>query len=708
MTWSRAKHLSALIALLLLSSAPLLWRLLDGNQNGSAGLLSDASFGLLLLLAALYTPHWLRILLVLIWALFQGGAQELFAAMQRLPGWRDLHYLADPDFVANTTAGFNLSAPLLVWSLLIAAAWVCLAPLPRPRRVFYLPAGLGLAAAALLLQNQLSNAQDDRSVASRYNPVHWFLVDAFGTPRMAAAPAELPPGLARLDLEGRPLLPQGRARNVLIVTLEGMPGLYHPEIAAAMGTAPRDASMPLLAAATPDAMLIPDFVDHSHQTIRGLYALFCGDFSKLSWDTPKAVELQANPARAGDCLPAQLARRGWDTHFLQAASLVFMAKDRLMPLMGFEQVHGSEWFTKPNPYPFEWGVIDPVFFDGARDYIAELRKRDQPWMLTLLTVGTHQPYAVPDDIAARFPNRKLATVSLLDQAVADFIDNLRRDGVLEDTLVIITSDESHGSELAEWVSSWGLGIVLAPERSQLPRLKRGGYGLVDMAASVLDYLGQPMPASIIGRSFFRDYDSPREMVSYTASKRRWHTADGLRYECSDDGRCRVGRAESLLGPPPAEFMQDPDGSGGRIFAISAALDAKLASSERVRVLEFANGETRQLPETVINEWSENLVGAQYLDFPANSRVEVSVRVKVLQASAAGVRMQLKLKQWEYDLENIQHDGFPLLHANEEGRLEFSFDNPERRQAFSFHLLGEGKDATVKLEEFRVRVDAGSG
>jgi hypothetical protein len=691
-------------ALALLALAPLLWRLSGLGQPGAAGLVSDAASGLLLLLLAGYSPQPLRLVLVWCWALFQGGAQELLAALQRLPVWQDLQYLADADFVGNTAAGLQLSAPALIWTLLGAALWVTLAPPARPRWR-WLPAGLALVLVLLVWQARLGAAHDDQPVAARYNALHWLLAEALTEPA-GPLPADLPPGLARLDLAGTPL-PGGRpGRNLLIVVLEGMPGLYHPEIAGAFGLDPREVSLTQLAAATPGAMLIPDFVAHGHQTIRGLYALLCGDFSKQSWSTPKAVELQARPERAGQCLPAQLARHGWSTHFLQAAGLMFMAKDRLMPVMGFRQVHGSEWFTTPNPYPFDWGVVDAVFFQGAREYIARLRRDAAPWMLTLLTVGTHQPYAVPEALAARYPSRKLATVALLDEAVAEFIAGLRRDGVLRDTLVLITSDESHGAGPGDWVSSWGLGLVLAPEGAGLPRVKQGGYGLVDVTASALDYFRLPQPPDILGRSFFRDYAGPREMVSYTASKRRWHTATGLRYECADDGRCRVGRAASLLGPPPVDFRQDTGGDGARLFAIAAALDRRLSAGDRDRVLEFAAGEIRSLPEQVVNEWSENLLGAQYLDFPAGSRVQVTVRVRVLQAAAEGVRLRLLLKQWEHPVTGIEPPEFPRLPAGGEGRLEFAFDNPGARRSFSFHLLGEGRDARVRLEQFRVQVSAG--
>lgn len=696
------------LSLAVLTLTPLIWRLAQKGGSESIGLMSDGGAGILVLVLLLWSPRWLRVLLALIWAAFMVGASELVAAMNRLPTWEDLHYLTNVDFVKNSTANFHLASPALAWTMSLAALAVGLLPLARPRWRY---AGLGLLAgiAVLLLQNHLSLQNVAQSVVARYNPLHWFLVDVIVSPPLFTArdlaSYQLPQGLDRADLDGIPLLAKGKAKNVLIITLEGIPGLYYPEIRTAMGVDSAKVSMNRLAESARDAMLVPDFTVHSHQTIRGLYALLCGDFSKQSWNTPKAVELLGNPERAQECLPAQMAGQGWETHFLQAAGLAFMGKDRFMPLIGFQQVHGNDWFQEANPYPFEWGVVDSVFFRGARDYIAGLRQKQHPWMLTLLTVGTHQPYTVPEDIVANHPDRRSATVDLLDQAVAQFIEDLRQDGVLDDTLVIVTSDESHGSEEAgDWVSSWGLAIVLAPEAKQLPHLKQGGYGLVDVEASILDYLGLPMPSQVVGRSLFRDYVPPREMVSFTASKRRWHTADNLRYECTDDGHCRVGKADSLLGPPPAVFRPDTEGRKNPIFQIAAVLDRKLLPQQGVRVLKFANGETRHLPAKSKNEWSDNLVGAQYLDFPVHSRVQVSIRVKVLQASAEGVQLKLILKQWESTIKSIKYDEFPLLHAEEEGRLEFTFDNQEARQAFSFHLLGEGKGATVQMVAFDVTVE----
>ena len=701
----------SLAALFIVCFLPAAGRLYENGLTEPAGLLSDAGLAVIILFLGLFSPPWLRVVLALLWALFQAAALELYTALQRLPTWHDLQYLFDFDFVRASLTGFNLSAPFMVGPLLIAAILVAVRPAPRCGKG-WCGKGLILASCLLLGQGWFSHHYDEQPVASRYNALHWLVEDALSAAlRKEIGPmaeASLPEGLRRLDLDGAMLVPKGNAKNVLIIVLEGLTGLYHPEIRRAMEVNADEFSMDRLAQSTSEAMLIPDFSVHSHQTIRGLYSILCGDFSKLSADTPKALELLQDPSRSKECLPAQLADNGWSTHFLQAAGLQFMAKDKVMQAIGFHQVHGSEWFAEPNPFPFDWGATDEVFFRGARKYIKGLRGKRTPWMLTLLTVGTHQPYAVTDEVAEQYPSRKIATVAILDKEVAQFIEGLRRDGVLKDTLVLITSDESHGSELADWISSWGLGIVLAPEQRQLPRIKEGGYGLVDVSASILDYLGLKPPPSTIGRSFFRDYERPREMVSFTASKLRWLTAGNRRYECTENGSCRVGTAKSILGDAPADFRRDKKGDGAFIFSIAQTLDNKLAVGQGTRVLQFANGEERPLPEKVINEWTDSLVGAQYLDFPAESTVHVSVRVKAVKAPTRGINLNLSIKEWEVDSHDIVFDNFPVLQTGEEGRVEFSFYNPKARQCFSFFLVGEGKDALVSLEDFTVTIERNSG
>ncbi len=690
---------------------PVGWRVFNHVFTQPAGLLSDLGLALILYAILLRSPRWLKIILLIFWALTQVMSQELMAAMQRLPSWQDLQYLLDPTFVKNTTAGFHLAHPGFALFFLLSTVAAILVPPIRPGwgRVMS-----GLLAGLLLLglHSPVSRALSNQSVAARYNPLHWFVTDAssklFSAEMKGLSVADLPQSLRTLDLDGKKLLSKGRAKNVLIVILEGVPGIAFSDIRREMHVADKPFQMDKLAKSTVDAMLVPDFVDHSHQTIRGLYAIHCGDFSKFSYEMPKVMELQNNPDRAAECLPAQMSRQGWQSHYLQGAGLQFMNKERAMPTMGFQHVHGVEWFTERTETDFIWGTTDGDFFKGAKKYIGELQAAKQPWLLSLLTVATHQPFSATEEQAKKYGSRQDATMALLDEAVSTFIDGLRQDGVLKDTLVIITSDESHGSEGSDWYSSWGLGIVLTPEDELLPRIKKGTYGLVDIEASVLDYFNLPMPPSIIGRSIFRDYSSSRDMVSYTSSKLRWQTADNFLYECGKDNSCRKMKGQNIIGNRPEAYEQDTENSAGRLFGLATVLDHKLSDRKQKQVLEFASGEIRKLPEKLKNEWTDNLTGAQYLDFPAESKIHVDIRLKVLQAPPEGIQMKLTLRQFEKEVGDIEHPPFPLLHAGEEGNIQFDFKNSKARQAFSFHLVGEGRNASIQLEKFAVTIDRGKG
>jgi hypothetical protein len=73
------------------------------------------------------------------------------------------------------------------------------------------------------------------------------------------------------------------------------------------------------------------------------------------------------------------------------------------------------------------------------------------------------------------------------------------------------------------------------------------------------------------------------------------------------------------------------------------------------------------------------------------------------AQEEGIQMKLTLRQFEKEVA-IEHPLFPLLRAGEEAHVQFEFNNPKARQAFSFHLVGEGLDSSIQLEEFEVTID----
>lgn len=698
---------------LLLLVLPLVSRYALGWSD-PRGYVSDLAIGGALLLLLRRSPYWLALPVLMIWALLTLGCAELVSAVGRMPEPSDLHYLTDAQFLSQSTEGGGISQPLLALLLglglmlyLLAVRFGAPEPAVRPRYLMALPVLLlvGHNTAEYLRPSEADEWQQfnlpHKLIASAINAGQQ-RIEAWNDDGSNDLPADIA-GLTKLDLSGTPLLPAGgKARNVLIITLEGIPGAYIESNRKALHSSYQQSLMPKLSRWAERAMTTPDYVLHSHQTIRGLYAMLCGDYSKLDSGTPKGVELLNDAQRNQQCLPAQLQSRGFRTHFLQGAGLQFMAKDKIMPHMGFTHTRGRDWFRNKPALEFAWGMDDKSYFEGALTYVRQLRQRKQPWMLTLLTVGTHQPYAAPEDYIARFDSPKQAAVAYMDDAIDSFLSNLEKQGVLKDTLVIITSDESHGIEDVRLASAWGFNLVLAPEQAQLPAVKTGVYGHVDLTASVLDYFALPVPSNISGRSLFRDYANGREIMSYTNGVLREHDGKGQFTECNFQHVCRRYASEGFIADS-ARYLGRFSGKPAQLVSKRAALlDQSLLNGQLGQQYQFANRDRVKLSEKISDDWTANLVGAQYLELPQNSQTTVHLKVRVLNLAGKSVQLQLKTKEFDRDV-LVPLPELPLLSRGQPIDLSFSFDNLAARKAFSFHLLGKGR-GLIEITDFSVATE----
>lgn len=707
--WLRRPNARLLSLIVLLLVVPVCLRAALGWSN-PLGFLSDLAVGSLLMVTLHRRAWWLALPVLMFWALLAIATAELVSAVGRLPTPSDIHYLIDPQFVENSTGG-GLAHPALAMALLGALAiWLLTQFVGRglsrpalPRSVWAAP--IVLFAAHWAAQNLWPN---DGDAWRLYNLPHQLLASEVADLQIQAEewldgdveePTPAMAGLTDVDLNGQKLLAApGQARNVLIIALEGIPGAYIRANREAIGSHYQEDLMPNLSRWAERGMNTSDYVLHTHQTIRGLYAMLCGDYDKLNNGTPKGVEMLTLNERNQACLPAQLREHGFSTHYLQGAGLRFMAKDKIMPHIGFDATHGLEWFSNSNYLEFPWGKDDRAFFEGALDYVGQLKKQKQPWMLTLLTVGTHQPYSAPDDYLQRYETPKQAAVGYLDDALDQFLSGLERQGVLKDTLVVITSDESHGIDGVRLASSWGFNLTLAPEQAQLPRLNAGVYGHVDLSTSILDYFDLPVPTALSGRSLFRDYDSGREIMSFTNGKLRYHNGQGIFSECDLPRRCRYYQSTGFIADS-ATYKGTYSGHPARQIAARAdALDLSLLRTPLNHRYQFGSNNIIPLQAQIKDDWADNLIGAQYLEMPKGSHTRVRLTVRSVDPQQAAY-IQLKAKQFEQDVQL----GLPtemVATADQPLELDFSFENPQPRKAFSFHLLGYGNGA-VEVSDFSV-------
>ncbi len=283
-----------------------------------------------------------------------------------------------------------------------------------------------------------------------------------------------------------------------------------------------------------------NFFAQNRQTHRGQFSLLCGEYHNMASQRSKFEDVSEGLHDASRCLPNQLSQSGYQTSYLQAGDLQFHKTDSFMSVVGFESIRGLESFAGKQAAS-GWGVDDGTLFRDGLTEVNRLREQGKPWLLMLQTIGTHHPYPVPELFRHQTGlTGDRAAYAFLDQELTAFLQSLADRGDLNDTLVLITSDESSGlSDEGEQISfisqSWIPLIVLGAgvEGGNV----ESSFVQADISKSIAWFTrANPSQPPAMGRNIFGHYDSPRDFAFGNRYLLRvgMQTKEGRTIACSYD------------------------------------------------------------------------------------------------------------------------------------------------------------------------------
>ena len=569
---------------------------------------------------------WIGALLTAIWSLAHFANFEHIRELGSIVDLTYAGYLFDEAFLRGSALAPTHPALLVVTT--VSAAVIAAYALSRGRHYRIWPLVLA-GGGAMLLAAMLPQSQE----ASTWRQSDLLVRQAqrfIGGPISTGFTGQPGPGrLSPRDLAGASITSQPRAQNVLLVILEGVSGAYLPSLSERQGFS-SSITMPELDRIAQNGLSYSAFFATQRQTNRGEYAILCGDHPRLITGEAKMTVLVGQGPI--DCLPAALRDAGYSTSYLQAAPLPFMMKDQFMPQAGFDRVLGDSWFDEAYNRN-HWGVDDRTFFESSAELIAELDRGSDPWFLTLLTVGTHHRYNVPDDFVGQSEKGSSAwAFEYLDLAVAEFISQLEATGVLDNTLVLLTSDESQATESGAadsrnmLLQGWGFLVALLP--STEPAVVDQVFSQPDLPISVLDYLQlDSLRPSWTGRSVFRRYDRGRDVYW---GNTHFGMVAGLSPDldltiCTEDfATCGVSRMRqgALFSAENAMRQATPE-EHNRLREIALRSHATHTERTEQRNLTLISGGKHPV---IRNSGQQYVFGGQFLTLPAHSESEVEIVV----------------------------------------------------------------------------------
>lgn len=235
---------------------------------------------------------------------------------------------------------------------------------------------------------------------------------------------------------------------------------------------------------------------------------------------------------------------------------------------------------------------------------------DQPFFVFLHLYDLHTPYNLPPRLRTRFHGSGYeAELGYVDEVLGDFWKFLAQRGLLERTLIAFTSD--HGESLGDHGESthgyfiyqstlWVPLIIHWPAHTNpLPARVDEPANLLDLAPTILQFLGLPRPPEFQGRSLLelqKALTPPREVYSESLYARN-------HFACSALHSLRIGRYKYIEAPKPEFYDLGLDlGETKNLYtrrqSLAHTFREKLASL-RVRFKPHHHALRRALnPETV--------------------------------------------------------------------------------------------------------------
>jgi glucan phosphoethanolaminetransferase (alkaline phosphatase superfamily) len=203
-------------------------------------------------------------------------------------------------------------------------------------------------------------------------------------------------------------------------------------------------------------------------------------------------------------LPAVLNAHGYRTAFIDAGLIDYDGNLSFLESMGFADLIGR---PADDIQPRD-GELVPAAFNWIN------RDRAQPFFVAIWTRDTHNPYLSYSNHKYSgnwVKDRYLNSIAWTDQVIGQLSDELKRTGLADNTLLVITGDhgeafEEHGQSVHNFsvyneevrVPLMFVNDKLFPHRLDEHVLARQ----LDIAPTILDTLGIEQPASWQGTSLF--------------------------------------------------------------------------------------------------------------------------------------------------------------------------------------------------------------
>ena len=283
------------------------------------------------------------------------------------------------------------------------------------------------------------------------------------------------------------------------------------------------------------SMIYTNAYANGHKSIHGMSSIIAGipSFKEAFTSSPY-------PKQKIESLVSTLESIGYNTSFFHGATNGSMGFLGFGNILGYDNYYGKTEYRNDADFDGVWGIWDEPFFQFFNEIIS---KKDQPFMATMFTVSSHEPYEVPQKYKGKFPEGDVnihKTIAYTDFALKRFFQSAQKQPWFNNTIFVLVAD--HGNtifydEYKKELMRNTVPLLFYKPGSDLRGVNEDWAQQIDIYPTILDLIGYQKPFRSWGRSLVSKSDVEPFVIKYSSNMYQFFEGD---YICTFDGKKITG------------------------------------------------------------------------------------------------------------------------------------------------------------------------
>jgi len=212
-----------------------------------------------------------------------------------------------------------------------------------------------------------------------------------------------------------------------------------------------------------------------------------------------------------ESLVSILEEEGYGTSFFHGAENGSMGFLGYSNILGIDKYFGRDDYNNDSDFDGFWGIWDEPFLQFTKSKLSEEK---QPFMSTIFTVSSHEPYNIPEKYYGTFPEGDIKIhkgIRYTDFALKRFFEESQKEPWFNNTIFVLVADHTNLIHYPEYRKELNLNtipILFYASNEKYVGLNNDFAQQIDIFPTILDMIGYQKPFKSWGRSLISENEEP--------------------------------------------------------------------------------------------------------------------------------------------------------------------------------------------------------